>query len=305
MGSVVVVRIGGSTIVEPGGGRLGSEALSPGRWHGPSRPFGRYADARRPQAVLIPFHSLVRRGTAVLHPWPVPSDPTSSILNARARQVLRPMGLQRKGRSRTWLDDHGWWLTVIEFQPSGFGRASYLNVGICWLWSAQPTKYLSFDLGYRVPGAGASFESEEQWHAVVDHLVHQAADEVTRYRELVPDLAAAAHECVRHEEARVADLRRGDGTRDVPADWPTWHAAVACGLASDIDRAVHYFAHAATAGRGDRARAELWRPVRERATAWSELVTRDHDAFVEQVRHHTADQRRALKLSETWTGPTG
>src|SRR5688572_5869794 len=101
------------------------------------------------------------------------------------------MGLQRKGRSRTWLDDHGWWLTVVEFQPSGFVKASFLIVGICWLWSAQPKDYLSFDLGYRIPGAGGSFESEEQWHAVVERLVQQAADEVLRYRALVPDLTAA------------------------------------------------------------------------------------------------------------------
>lgn len=230
----------------------------------------------------------------------MPSDPTNSILNAGAREVLRPMGLHQKGRSRTWLDDHGWWLTVVEFQPSGFGKASYLNVGICWLWSAQPKDYLSFDFGNRVPGAGGFFESEEQWRGVVEHLVRQAADEVVRYRALVPDLAAAAHECVLHEEDRVADLREMNDTLEAPAGWPTWHAAVASGLASDIERAVTYFAHAATAGLGDGSRSQFWRPVRERATEWSRLVQRDHAAFVDEVRRHAVDQRRALKLPEAF-----
>lgn len=91
---------------------------------------------------------------------PMSADPTNAILNAGARDVLKPMGLVRKGRSRTWLDDHGWWLIVVEFQPSGFSKASYLNVGICWQWSAVPKSYLSFDMGSGVPGAGANFESE-------------------------------------------------------------------------------------------------------------------------------------------------
>lgn len=64
---------------------------------------------------------------------PMPADPTNSILNTGAREILRPMGRVRKGRSRTWWDDHGWWLINVEFQPSGFSKGSYLNVGICWL----------------------------------------------------------------------------------------------------------------------------------------------------------------------------
>ena len=236
----------------------------------------------------------------VRHHGSVPTDPVNVTLNAAAREALRPMGLQRKGRSRTWWDDHGWWLTVVEFQPSGFDKASYLNVGICWLWSAEPKEYTSFDLGYRVPGAGGSFESEGHWRAVVEDLVRQAADQVSHYRELVPDLDAAARACVRQEEARVEDLRQRDAEKQVPPGWPTWHAAVSSGLAADIDRAVHYFDHAARAGISD-SRDDLWRPVRELATTWSDLVREDHSAFVEQVRRHTANQRLALRLPESFS----
>src|SRR5687767_9047301 len=57
--------------------------------------------------------------------------------------MLSPIGCVRKGRSRTWLDDHGWWVAVAEFQPSGWSKGSYLNVGACFLWSEKD--YLSFD----------------------------------------------------------------------------------------------------------------------------------------------------------------
>ena len=58
----------------------------------------------------------------------------SKIIARVAKETLAPLGLFQKGSSRTWTDDHGWWIVVIEFQPSGFGKGSYLNVGAMWLW---------------------------------------------------------------------------------------------------------------------------------------------------------------------------
>ena len=52
------------------------------------------------------------------------------VIDAEARQALKPLGLYRKGKSRVWYDDHGWWLIQVEFQPSAWFRGSYLNVGI-------------------------------------------------------------------------------------------------------------------------------------------------------------------------------
>ena len=62
-----------------------------------------------------------------------------------AKQTLLPAGLKRKGKSRLYYDDNGWWCTIVEFQPSGFSKGSYLNVGICWLLYEQD--YWSFNVG--------------------------------------------------------------------------------------------------------------------------------------------------------------
>jgi hypothetical protein len=67
------------------------------------------------------------------------------LLSEAARRHLRRLGVVQKGRSRTWLDDNGWFVTVVEFQPSGFGKGSYLNVGAHFLWSWND--FLSFDPG--------------------------------------------------------------------------------------------------------------------------------------------------------------
>jgi hypothetical protein len=92
--------------------------------------------------------------------------PHSKLINAAARERLRPLGLVQEGRSRTWLDDQAWWLGIVEFQPSGWTRGSYLNVGVNWLWNVKD--WHSFDFVYRVdePGRGQMFfeyERDEQF----------------------------------------------------------------------------------------------------------------------------------------------
>jgi len=50
-----------------------------------------------------------------------------------AKQTLLPAGLKRRGKSRLYYDDNGWWCTIVDFAPSAFCKGSFLNVGICWL----------------------------------------------------------------------------------------------------------------------------------------------------------------------------
>src|SRR5690242_12987572 len=102
-------------------------------------------------------------------------SPHSALLTSAARRHLRPMGLIRKGRSRHWTDDRRWWIINVEFQPSGFGRGSYLNVGVQWLWKMFPTH--AFEVGYRVEGF-VRFESVTQFEPEADRLALLAADRV-------------------------------------------------------------------------------------------------------------------------------
>src|SRR6266513_2483077 len=68
-------------------------------------------------------------------PSPPPSRPPPAVDTWPPTRALGPLGFKRKGRSRIWLADRGWWLLVIEFQPSSSRRgATYLNVGEQHLW---------------------------------------------------------------------------------------------------------------------------------------------------------------------------
>jgi hypothetical protein len=144
------------------------------------------------------------------------------------------MGLFQKGRSRTWLDDRGWWVGVVEFQPSSWARGSYLNVGCMWLWGAKD--YISFDEGYRVERF-LEFRNEMQFEAQAKSLAERAALEVARYRKLFPNV----HEvCVHYLRQKPTGF------------WPNFHAAVACALAGEGDEARRHFKQVADWDAGNR-----------------------------------------------------
>jgi hypothetical protein len=137
----------------------------------------------------------------------------NATLKASASAALSPLGLTQVGRSRTWLDDRGWYLINVEFQPSSGAKGSYLNVGAMWLWHEQD--YVSFDYGYRI----APFEpADAAWAERAHRLSDLAAQRVLELRLELPDVRGAA---------RL--LRK---TKPL-ADWHLFHAAVATGLAGD------------------------------------------------------------------------
>src|SRR5580704_17320870 len=82
----------------------------------------------------------------------------NNLIAEVAKQTLLPAGLKRKGKSRLYYDDNGWWCTIIEFQPSGFSKGSYLNVGVSWLLYE---KDWSFNVGSQ-EGSNRGFSSAQK-----------------------------------------------------------------------------------------------------------------------------------------------
>jgi hypothetical protein len=97
-----------------------------------------------------------------------------------AKQVLLPAGLKRKGKSRLYYDDNGWWCTIVEFQPSGFSKGSYLNVGVSWLLYEKD--YWSFNVGNREQGF-SSAENETEFTNAVFEMAMRAKDIIRNNRE--------------------------------------------------------------------------------------------------------------------------
>jgi len=163
------------------------------------------------------------------------SHPHSKLINAAARQALRPLGLQQKGRSRTWLDDQRWWLGVVTFEPSGLSRGSYLMVGVNWLWA--PKDHLSFDFGGRVdfivpggvhPGQFVEYVNDDQFAPLARLLATTAAAKVIEHRDLFASPTSAA-----------GQLGQVENPYKIPH--PIFHAAISSALSGDLARSRQHF----------------------------------------------------------------
>jgi hypothetical protein len=213
------------------------------------------------------------------------AHPHSKLIIAAARDVLRPLGVCQKGRSRTWLDDRGWWLGVVEFQPSSYSRGTYLNVGVNWLWNVKD--YLSFDYGHRVNfdfagtrgGQYIEYESDEQFEPLARKLAMLAADQLRHYRDLFETIRSTADE-----------LRQGERA---------WlDAGIALGLAGEDAATLEMLRLHISQFESDQQKE--WRTQVdvdrfERAQLLSALAP-DHSAFCDHIRDDITAARSLLKL---------
>lgn len=159
----------------------------------------------------------------------MPSSPShNQLIKQAAKASLGSIGCRQKGQSRVWLDDHGWWVGLVEFQPSSWAKGSYLNVGATFLWRASGV--LSFDFAVddncRKQGFH-EFEDSAQFEHIAQRLSNQAVAEVTKLRSQLCSIQAAS-----------ALLGKLPGS---PV-YCHYHAAVAAALAGDLDSARVQFA---------------------------------------------------------------
>ncbi len=157
---------------------------------------------------------------------PTPHD---KLIATAAKELLGPLGFQRKGRSRVWLADHGWWLTVVEFQPSGWTKGSYLNVAAHWLWLERVC--LSFDYGGRIEPF-SEYTSDAQFRSEAAGMAQVAAEEAKRLHLVFHSVEAAAT-TLAARESNLADQGKGS--------WSTYHAGMAMGLSGRLDDAAILF----------------------------------------------------------------
>jgi hypothetical protein len=204
------------------------------------------------------------------------------ILNATAREVLKPLGLVRKGRSRTWLDDRGWWIGIVEFAPHGWMRGTFLTVAVDWLWHERD--HLAYSVGGRVEHLFGEppyedfveAKDEEQFRTAVRGLTMRAAEEVEGYRRRFSTVEEAARYLREH------------GDEDF---WQAFDAGVVCGLLGRAGEARRWFERVA----GYQGRFDWMLSARERAGELVALLD-DPDAFRREIRAAIRRRRATLGL---------
>jgi len=188
------------------------------------------------------------------------ADP-GRVLAIAARRELAPLGCVRQGRSRIWIADQRFWAIMVEFQPSGYAKGSYLNVGAHWFWHAKD--HWSFDYGNRVAGF-TGFVDDEQFAAAAERLARGAAADVHALRSKFSSLGDVSRVLVPWADA-------------LATAWPDYHAAVAAGLNGDVANAARLFARLAAA-----PTVAAWhRDLQDRGAA---LATRLDDARAFRAR---------------------
>lgn len=149
----------------------------------------------------------------------------SKIINKVAREILKPLGVKRKGQSRIWLDDNGWWITVIEFQPSAWSKGTYLNIGVNWQW--YPKEHYAFDVGYREQGF-VEYENDQQFEEDARQFAELAKSKVLEIRESLSTLESMKKYIISAYKEIGATI------------WGDFHQGLACAVASDHVEAISF-----------------------------------------------------------------
>ena len=136
--------------------------------------------------------------------------------------MLKPIGLVQRGRSRMWLDDHGWWLGIDYFGPSAWAPGSYARVYASFLWSRSDSITLDYSLG-NLDEQHVLYESDKQFAPEALRLASLAAPEIEQVRATYRSL----HDWLPLFEER-ASAEEG---------WPVYDAGIANGLLGNTERA--------------------------------------------------------------------
>lgn len=164
------------------------------------------------------------------------TEPHAKIINAVAKTYLAPQGFFQKERSRTWLQDNGWFLTVVEFQPSGFSKGTFLNVGMHFLWripSEEPV--ISFDYGQgrlmppKAPSQYTAYTGDDEAFAQQLETMVCAAVKITQEYQHCADLDYA--------KRLICSGKMTD------AGWREYDRAMLCFLSGDVTAGTRHMKH--------------------------------------------------------------
>ena len=70
--------------------------------------------------------------------------PHEKIISQTAKDKLVPLGMFRKGTSRIWVEDNGWFFIVVEYRHHNYFQGAEVYVRMEALWDAPGVDFLSY-----------------------------------------------------------------------------------------------------------------------------------------------------------------
>ena len=107
----------------------------------------------------------------------------NKIINRLCEEIF-PEDVFQKGNSRVYLEDNGYYFTMVEFQPYSLKKGTFLNIGLSFLFNKEDS--LSFSYSYknksRIGKRFIEYKEDEQFERDVRKYVELAKDYILKYR---------------------------------------------------------------------------------------------------------------------------
>lgn len=110
----------------------------------------------------------------------------NKIIKKLCKEIF-PSDVFQEGNSRVYLDDNGYYFTMIEFQPYSLRKGTFLNVGLSFLFDKSDS--LSFSYSFkneaRVGKKFIEYKNDEQFEKDVRKYVELANKYILKYRKFI------------------------------------------------------------------------------------------------------------------------
>jgi len=162
----------------------------------------------------------VMRGRAVI------TSPHNRIINKVAREIFKPVGVLQKGQSRIWLDDNGWWIAIIEFQPTRWKKGTSLTIGVNFQW--RPEANFAYNILTFSDAEFVEYISDEQFESKIREYIDSAKLKVLDLRHSLSTIESA-------KQYILASLKERSTL------WSDFDCGTICALTGDKKNAIlHY-----------------------------------------------------------------
>lgn len=110
----------------------------------------------------------------------------NKIIKKLCKEIF-PSDIFQKGNSRVYLDDNGYYFTMIEFQPYSLKKGVFLNAGLSFLFNKNDYLTYSYSLNNetRVGKNFIEYRNDEQFEKEVRKYVELASEYILKYRKFV------------------------------------------------------------------------------------------------------------------------
>lgn len=110
----------------------------------------------------------------------------NKIIKKLCKEIF-PHDVFQKGNSRVYLDDNGYYFTMIEFQPYSLKKGVFLNIGLSFLFNKDDYLTFSYSLDNetRVGKNFIEYRNDEQFEKEVRKYVELASEYILKYRKFV------------------------------------------------------------------------------------------------------------------------